>query len=225
TGYENLLKIVSKAFLETETGTRLPCLFNPERFEISLESSWEGTQVPGQQAPSQRYAGGQSGSISGLELLFDTTATGETVTAYTDELTKLMKIDTELPGYDPAKANGRPPWVRFHWGRFHSFKAVATRLSLSFVYFSPEGEPLRARATLDLKQFEEEADWPRQNPTSGTPAPARSHQVQPGETLDRVAARYYDDPTAWREIARANGIRDPFAVSPGRQLSIPTRER
>lgn len=214
-----------KAFLETETGTKLACLFNPDKFEVSMESSWEGTQVPGQQAPTQRYGGGQSGSISGLELMFDTTSTGKSVTSYTDELTKLMKVDTELPGYDPAKLNGRPPWVKFHWGRFHSFKAVVTRLSLSFVYFSAEGEPLRARATLDLTQFEEEADWPRQNPTSGTPAPARSHQLQPGETLDRVAAHYYDDPTAWRELARANGIRDPFEVRAGSQLNIPTLER
>ncbi len=214
-----------KAYLQTETGTKLPCLFNPEKLEITLSSTWEGRQVPGQQAPTQRYGGGQSGTISGLELLFDTTSTGESVTAYTDELTKLLKIDTDLPGYDPAKLNGRPPWVKFHWGKFHSFKAVVTRLSLSFVYFSADGEPLRARASLDLTQFEEEADWPRQNPTSGTPAPARSHQLQPGETLDRVAARYYDDPTAWRELARANGIRDPFAVQPGSQLAIPTLER
>ena len=78
---------------------------------------------------------------------------------------------------------------------------------------------------MDLTQFEQEEDWPRQNPTSGTPAPARSHQLQPGETLDRVAAHYYDDPTAWRELARANGIRDPFEVRAGSQLNIPTLER
>jgi len=213
-----------KAYLETETDERIPCLFNPEQLEITLKTSWSGDARPGQQTPQLTFGGGESGTLS-VELFFDTTHTGDPVTDYTDELTKLLKIDTDLPGYDPAKLNGRPPWVKFHWGRFHSFKAVVTSLSLSFVYFSPEGEPLRARASLDLTQFEEEADWPRQNPTSGTPAPARSHQLQPGETLDRVAARYYDDPTSWRELARANGIRDPFAVQPGSQLTIPTLER
>lgn len=213
-----------KAYLETETGTRLPCLFNPEKLEITLENSWEGQQVPGQQNPTQRFSGGQSGRMDGLELMFDTTGTGESVTTHTDKLTKLLRIDTSLPGYDPERQNGRPPWVRFHWGRFHSFRAVVTRLSLSFTYFSPTGEPLRARASLDLTQFEEEADWPRQNPTSGTPRPGRSHQLQPGETLDRVAAQYYGDPFAWRVLAEANGIRDPFALPVGTQLDVPTRE-
>lgn len=211
-----------KAYLQTETGTRLPCLFNPEKLEIVLENTWEGTQVPGRQTPSQLFGGGQSGRIDGLELLFDTTSTGDPVTDYTDELIKLLRIDETLPGYDAASHNGRPAWVRFHWGRFHSFRAVVTKLALSFTYFSATGEPLRARAIIDLTQFEQEADWPRQNPTSGTPKPARSHVVQPGETLDRIAARHYDDPTAWRRLADANGIRDPFEVRPGTRVDVPT---
>jgi hypothetical protein len=213
-----------KAYLQTETGDKLPCLFNPSKLEITLENSYESTSMPGKQAPEMRYGGGGSGKISGLELLFDTTDTGTTVTAHTDKLVKLMKIDESLPGYDEAENNGRPAWVRFHWGKFHSFRAVVTRLSLSFTYFSQDGEPLRARASMDLTQFEDEQDWPRQNPTSGTPRPGRSHQVQPGETLDRISAAYYNDPTQWRRLATANGIRDPFAVQPGRRVEIPTLE-
>ncbi|HSK21532.1 MAG TPA: LysM peptidoglycan-binding domain-containing protein [Egicoccus sp.] len=212
-----------KAYLETETGTRLPCLFNPEQLSISLSTEWTGENLPGKQTPTLRYGGGKSGSIS-VELLFDTTADGSPVTTYTDKLIKLLKVDTSLPGYDETKQNGRPPWVKFHWGKFHSFKSVVTSLDLSYVYFSAAGEPLRARAQLSLEQFEQEDDWPRQNPTSGTPLPSRSHQMQPGETLDRVAAKYYDDPTAWRHLAEANGIRDPFALRPGVRVDVPTLE-
>lgn len=212
-----------KAFLQTESGTRLPCLFNPEALEIGLGTSWEGETIPGQQTPTLRFGGGESGTIS-VELFFDTTSDGSPVTRYTDELVKLLKVDTSLPGYSEAKQNGRPPWVKFHWGKFHSFKSVVTNLDLQFVYFSAAGEPLRARATLSLLQYEPEDDWPRQNPTSGTPKPARSHQVQPGETLDRIAATYYDDPTAWRRLAQANGIRDPFALRPGVRVDVPRAE-
>ena len=42
---------------------------------------------------------------------------------------------------------------------------------------------------------------------SGTPEPNRVHQVQPGETLDRIAAKYFEDSTKWRSIAAANGVR------------------
>ena len=137
-----------KAYLQTETGTKLPCLFNPASFELTLESAWDGVRAPGRQAPTQFYEGGRAGRIDNLELMFDTTATGDPVTDYTDQLTQLLRIDTSLPGYDETLGNGRPPWVKFHWGRFHSFRAVATRLSLSFTYFSATGEPLRARATM-----------------------------------------------------------------------------
>jgi nucleoid-associated protein YgaU len=63
----------------------------------------------------------------------------------------------------------------------------------------------------------------RQNPTSGTPHPHRTHVVSPGETLDRIAAVYYGDGTRWRAIAVANGISDPLAIAPGTLLSIPER--
>jgi len=62
-----------------------------------------------------------------------------------------------------------------------------------------------------------------QNPTSGTPRPHRVHRVQPGETLDRIAAAHLGDATSWRVIAQANGIEDPLAVKPGTLLAIPER--
>lgn len=213
-----------KAYLETETDERIPCLFNPEQLEITLKTSWSGDARPGQQTPQLTFGGGESGTLS-VELFFDTTHSGDPVTDYTDKLIKLTKIDTTLPGYDEAQQNGRPPWVKFHWGRFHSFKGVIDNLKLTFVLFSQTGEPLRARADLSMTQYEGEDDWPRQNPTSGTPAPARSHQVQPGESLDRIAATYYDAPTAWRRLAAANGIRDPFRLKPGTRIDIPTVEK
>jgi nucleoid-associated protein YgaU len=61
----------------------------------------------------------------------------------------------------------------------------------------------------------------KQNPTSGTPEPHRVHRVQPGETLDRISARYYGDSTRWRLLADANGVEDPLSIRPGSLLSVP----
>lgn len=212
-----------KAYLKTERGEQIHCLFNPERLQIGLSTSWSGANMPGQQTPQLTFGGGQSGTMH-LELFFDTTADGTPVTTHTDKLVALLKVDEDLPGFSEAKQNGRPPWVTFHWGKFVSFRAVATGLDLQYLYFSQDGEPLRAEANLSLLQYEEQNDWPRQNPTSGTPKPARSHQIQPGETLDRIAARYYDDPTEWRRLAEANAIRDPFAVPVGVRVDVPESE-
>ncbi len=209
-----------KAYLETESGDRIDCLFNPSELSITQSNSWEGALAPGRNAPELVFAGGQSGSMS-LNLVFDTTADGSPVTRHTNKLLDVMRIDERIPGHDASRTNGRPQWVVFHWGDFHSFKAVVETLTLNFTYFSSTAVPLRARASLSLRQWQDEGRWRPQNPTSGTPAPHRVHQVALGETLDRLAARYYGDSTAWRVIARANGVIDPLRLTPGTVLVIP----
>jgi hypothetical protein len=133
-------------------------------------------------------------------------------------------VDPSLPGSDETTANLRPPTVTFHWGDLHSFKAVVQGLRLSFTYFSSTGVPLRANMELELRQYEPSQAFGPQNPTSGTPKPHRVHRVQPGETLDRISARYYGDSTRWRLLANANGLEDPLAVRPGALLTIPRLE-
>ncbi|MCB0967703.1 MAG: LysM peptidoglycan-binding domain-containing protein [Ilumatobacter sp.] len=212
---------LQKAHLETESGDRIECMFNPTKFQFKLSNRWDSDNTPGRSAPKLRFAGGDGGAFS-LSLVFDTTDTGTAVTDHTSKLVKLLDIDTSLAGYDETKANGRPPWVRFHWGtHLHTFKAVVNSVDVSFTYFSNEGLPLRANVEMALAQFEPEANWGPQNPTSGTPVPERSHQVQVGETLDRLAARYYADATKWRDIAAANSILDPLDLKPGSVIAIP----
>lgn len=214
---------LQKAYLEVENGARIDCMFNPSTYSFATNNRWDADSIPGKRTPSLRFAGGGGGSFS-LRLTFDTTDSGRSVTAHTNKLLKLMEIDTGLPGYDASLNNGRPPWVKFHWGAdIHSFKAVISSANVTFTYFSSEGVPLRANVDLSLDQYEADANWGPQNPTSGTPKPSRTHQVQVGDTLDRIAARYYGDATKWRDIAALNSIADPLDIAPGRLLAIPER--
>ncbi len=211
------------AYIEVETGGRIDCMFNPTTFSFATQNRWESDSIPGKATPTLRFAGGSGGTFS-LSLVFDTTDTGKAVSSYSNKLLKLLEIDTTLPSYNADAGNGRPPWVKFHWGtHIHSFKAVITSANVSFTYFSNEGLPLRANVELSLEQYEPDANWGPQNPTSGTPKPQRTHQVQVGDTLDRIAARYFGDSTKWRDIATINGIGDPLDLTPGRILSIPER--
>jgi hypothetical protein len=180
---------LQKAYLEVETGTRIECMFNPAKFSFSQANRWESDEIPGKATPQMRYLGGVGGSFS-LSLVFDTTPDGTAVTTYTNKLLKLMDVDTSLPGYDAARNNGRPPWVKFHWGTsLHSFKAVVKSIDVGFTYFSSEGLPLRANVEMSMEQYEPDANWGPQNPTSRTPRPSRTHQVEVGDTLDRISAR------------------------------------
>ncbi len=211
---------LERAYLEVERGEKIHCLYNPESITFGRSNAWTGNPMPGKGVPKLRYAGASSGWMQ-LQLVFDTTDTGKTVTEHTSKLLKLMEIDPDLPGTDEASNNGRPPTVTFHWGDVHSFLAVLSDVAVSFVYFSSSGVPLRATAAVSLSQYEPSLAFGPQNPTSGTPRPSRVHRVQPGETLDRISARYYGDSTRWRVLASANGLEDPLALRPGALLDIP----
>jgi nucleoid-associated protein YgaU len=210
----------AKAFLKTEQGDRIDCLFNPSELTISKSNTWNASEKKGGNAPELRFQGGQSGTLT-LTLTLDTTDTGTDVTEHTNKLLDLLKVDPALAGSDRQRNKARPPWVEFHWGKLHSFKAIVERLQLKFTYFASDGMPLRAKADLSLKQWKDEAERPLQNPTSHTPTLHTVHRLAHGETLDRVAAKHYADSTRWRLIAEANRVVDPLTLEPGILLVIP----
>jgi TIR domain/LysM domain len=49
----------------------------------------------------------------------------------------------------------------------------------------------------------------------------RTHRVEVGDTLERIAGRHLGDPAEWRKIAIANDLTDPLAMWPGKLLIIP----
>ncbi len=64
----------------------------------------------------------------------------------------------------------------------------------------------------------------RQNPTSGSENVRQSHLLIAGDTLASVAYAEYGDPSAWRAVARFNGIDDPLRCRPGMRLLLPSPE-
>jgi hypothetical protein len=210
----------SKAFLLTESGDRIACLFNPAELTIGKSNSWQAPEAKGKDAPDLRFQAGQPGTMT-MSLTLDTTDDGSDVTAHTDKLLALMRVSDSVQGADPARNAARPPWVEFHWGKLHSFKAVVERLQIRFTFFANNGTPLRAKADLSLKQFADAAEYPLQNPTSHTPTLHTLHHLQGGETLDRIAAQHYGDHARWRLIAEANGVVDPLRLQPGDVLVVP----
>jgi nucleoid-associated protein YgaU len=212
----------TKAYFKPETGPQIDCLFNPSELAVSRSNEWRSATRAGRDVPTLEYAGANGGTMT-FEVFFDTTDTGRPVTQHTGALMALMDVDPQLPGSDRTTGRLRPPTVVYHWGDLHSFKAVVAALDVKLVYFSATGVPLRARVQVTLRQYEQDDAFGPQNPTSGTPWPHTVHRVSPGETLDRIAARHYADPTAWRVIAEANDIHDPLALRAGALLAIPGR--
>lgn len=209
-----------QALLYAENGVQIPCAFNPSTMTVEKSTGWTSQAIWSRDAPNQTYTGGASATTT-LDLLFDTRSDGKPVSEHTSELAALLQIDSTLKAHVAGGPKGRPPWVQLRWGRFSTFKAVATDMSVEYTYFGPDGTPLRAKVKLGLTQFEDGEVFGKQNPTSGTVRPHRVHQVTTGERLEMISQRYYQDPSMWRSIAEANRIDDPFALSAGRLLTIP----
>jgi hypothetical protein len=153
------------------------------------------------------------GNIRGTPLaLFPGSAPSRTsVTRYTSEVARLARIDRELH---------RPPICQLKWGRFQIFEGVLTSLTQRFTLFQPDGTPVRATLAVSFTQYQSIQEAMRDLDLHSADVPKR-HTVRRGDTLSSIAAEAYNDPGMWRHIAKANGIHNPRALTPGQVLRLP----
>jgi nucleoid-associated protein YgaU len=64
---------------------------------------------------------------------------------------------------------------------------------------------------------------PAPAPPRPSPPADRTHVVAPGESLSKIAKKYYGDAERWPEIHEANRdtVKDPDLIHPGQKLRIP----
>jgi hypothetical protein len=204
------------------------------------ELSWDkGVQIaeiaiPGLDAPLQQYVRGQAEKLT-LELFFDTTDQGMgrgavSVTTRTDRIYQLIKIE-------PTRH--APPICTFVWNdqfpgsslsgnvgsaggnqRRNGFKCIVESVKQKFTLFSPEGVPLRAMLTVNLREYKT-LDEQLKHLNLSSPDRTHSHVIQSNDTLSGVAALFYRRPGDWRFVAEANGIEDPRRLTVGTFLTVP----
>jgi nucleoid-associated protein YgaU len=63
------------------------------------------------------------------------------------------------------------------------------------------------------------------NSAANAPKPGFGYEVQPGDSLSKIAKQVYGDASRWKEIWEANkaSIPNPDLIHPGQQLSMPPR--
>lgn len=187
--------------------------FNPEEYTLNKDNNFASQAIPGLSAPLLQFVHGNMGTLE-MELLFDSYDTEvekkEDVRVVTNAFMKLMEIDNELHA---------PPVLEFAWGAFH-YDCVLARANQKFILFGNDGSPLRARITATFNQYiDPEIEVIRLNLHSTDIT--KLHIVKSGETIDRIAATYYNNAQLWRPIAIANQIYQPRNLFPGQSLRIP----
>jgi Contractile injection system tube protein/LysM domain len=204
----------------TETGDRVPVLFNPEEYTLKKEITYAQAAVPGLIAPLLQFVHGNLETLD-MELLVDTyekhdegsqvfNQAGEDVRTLTRKVTDLMRINPQIHA---------PPVLLFTWASL-SFSCVLASVSQRFIMFLPDGTPVRARLQVSFHEFRN-AELEAKETKNETADFSKLYLVSQGETLSAIAGRVYDNPTAWRPIAIRNDIDNPRRLTTGTRLIIP----
>jgi len=189
----------------------IPLKFNPSEYQLQKSNNFADIVIPGLETPPIQYVNGAGEKLT-AELMADTSDTLEDVRKrYVGKLRNLMNINSDLHA---------PPIVRLTWDG-EVFKGVVESLNISYVLFTPEGVPIRAKINLVLKEYRTVEDQVAQRPRF-SPDVEKTHVVRRGDTLASIAVLAYNDASRWREVARNNGIVDPRYLEPGQVLHLPS---
>jgi hypothetical protein len=190
-------------------GTSFEVHFNPSSLDYTITNQLQG----GNGRRAAQYVAQSTGKLS-MELLFDTTDSGEDVRVYTEKVAKLM-----VPG-GGGRSRRRPPPPRalFEWGSY-SFEGIVETFREKIDFFSTDGVPLRASVSVSLSRqdlvFEaEEGAGAGAGGALGSSEDDVEARMGSGDDVDDVASSAGDAGAA-RAIAAANGfesIRSPGAA-------------
>jgi hypothetical protein len=197
------------------TGKEVAFKFNPKEYAISKSAEWKTKEAKGAKKASMPEFVGPKPSQLTLELFLDGSDGSGDVSGDVDLLFSC------LTSAETARSKQRPlpPFVQFVWGKV-LFTGILKSVNAKYTLFRETGVPIRATCGLTIEELPSDAEG--QNPTSGAPAPMRTHAVVDGDSLPMIAYREYGDPTMWRALAEANGVDDPMRLWPGDRLLIPS---
>jgi hypothetical protein len=194
--------------------------FNPESYSLSKSSDWKANQGDHKfDLPVQEWKGG-SGMKLEITAIFDTTDENKDVRDLTRKAEALTLVD-------PHKH--QPPIVKFDWGGVLKMKQagsdveihwIVTSFNTTYKMFNSDGVPVRAEMKLSLSEYSTEKEL-KDRAKMQSPDHEKAYRVQPGDTLQSIAWKHYENPTLWRPIAAANHIEDPRDLSPGAVLRVP----
>jgi Contractile injection system tube protein len=120
--------------------------FFPKEIQGTDRANWEGQDVSIGTKPLF-YSSTEPRKISVPELMLDGTRTNQDIGGQIDRLRKLKQ---ETP-------NGAPPALLAIWGDRQQ-RCVMEEVMIAETFFTPAGDPLRARVSLQLVELQEERE-------------------------------------------------------------------
>ena len=172
--------------------------FNP----VSLQYTISNTLKEGKGTKTKQFVAQSTGKLT-MDLVFDTTHSGEDVRTHTDKIARFMEPDQDKV----------PPVVEFQWGDL-IFDGVMTQFSEDLDLFAASGVPLRAAVNLSMAR----QDNVFSSDTAKDPPEHVDVPLAAGDDATSTASRA-GDPGAGRSLAAQNG-QDSMRFPTGASLTV-----
>jgi hypothetical protein len=195
-------------------GDEYSVLVNPDQITFNYKIDNTRQKVPGTGANTLKFVGVEPETVS-FDIMFDTTGVipGSTGDVYA-QIEAFRKVTYIYNG-----TIHRPNYVQLSWGSI-VFKGVLTTLNVTYTLFSPQGMPLRAKASVTFEETLDPVTLARQDDRQ-SPDMTHLRTVLDGDTLPLMCYRIYGDPSLYLEVARYNGFDHFTDLKPGMHVEFP----
>lgn len=193
--------------------------FNPTEYTWGRSNTYVAKPTPHTSRPKTKYEYGDNDTLK-IDFMFDGTGVNPAPGDMPESV--LERVERFMGLLDFRGNQHRPPHCKVKWGGF-TFQGVLKSADATFVLFDGDGVPLRAKVAASFEQVvSRKARIAAEKKSS--PDVDRVWVVRAGDRLDRVAHESYGSVAYWRQLAEANGLRNPRRLAPGSVLSLPRLE-
>jgi LysM repeat protein len=196
-------------------------VFNPNTFSIANTIQYKQPKTKGQAGGDPQFE-----KIPPLQFSVDFTIDGTGVgpdrsaaKGNADYVKNQIKKLREVTGCNINGDIHRPNFLAVLWGGFY-IECVLTTLNVVYNLFDKEGSPLRAKLTCSFLERIGAGKDGRQSRLE-SPDLTKYLVIKAGDTLDLIADDYYDDPSWYLQLARANKLKNFRKLVPGTRLILP----
>jgi hypothetical protein len=220
-GQKTLLKIsgctVSKsgAISVEASAPTFEALINPSGYNHEFSIRYAKNQALGQAGNEAKYNATQPEKLSLKELVLDGTGAVPGTKMSVKQQVEALRNTV----YTYVGEKHEAPVVQVVWGSL-IFYGRAEGMKFDYTLFMPNGEPLRAKITLNFVEYTSAAEIAKE---SQPRSPDLTHlvTVRAGDTLPLLCEQIYRDPAYYLEVARINGLTAFRQLEPGLTLRFP----
>ncbi|WP_286756101.1 LysM peptidoglycan-binding domain-containing protein [Roseivirga sp. UBA838] len=210
-----LKQLMIKAFKDDTFGSEIgsyTAMLNPESYTQSYNISYNEEQAPGTPEATLKYEKSTPTTLK-FDLIFD--ATGVVNTSVTDVGSEIQKFRKVV--YDYNGNIHSPNYLEVTWGNALVYQCKLTGMTVNYTLFKSDGTPLRAKVTVDFKEYVA----PTKPIKDNSPDMTHVKTVVSGDLLPSLTYNVYGDETHLLKVAEHNKLDSILHLKSGSTLYFP----